>query len=63
MEYAKYSTGSNFEGGVLITSVKPGKEEYENGGGAQKQHSREPLYDPRLGAGVRQESPNTNLKR
>jgi hypothetical protein len=33
------------------------------GGGAQKQHSREPLYDPRLGAGVRQESPNTNLKR
>ena len=32
MEYAKYSTGSNFEGGVLITSVKPGKEEYENGG-------------------------------
>lgn len=33
MEYAKYSTGSNFEGGVLITSVKPGKEEYENGGG------------------------------
>lgn len=32
MEYAKYSTGSNFEGGVLSTSVKPGKEEYENGG-------------------------------
>lgn len=29
MDYVRYS---NFEGEVLITSVKPGKGEYENGG-------------------------------
>lgn len=52
-EYGKCSMGSDFEGGgLLITSAKPGKEDYEKGG-TQKQCNKEPLYDPRLEAGVR----------